>query len=312
MHDNKEDDKPNRKEDLGSANREYKDRLFKFIFGNPDNKKWTLSLYNAMNGTNYDDPDDITINTIKDVLYMGMKNDVSFIISFIINFWEQQSSFNPNTPLRILIYAGMVYAAYVEYTKNFNIYSSRLQKIPVPKCVCFYNGTDNKEDRVVLNLSDAFPEGSKPDIDVRVTMININYGHNKELMAACKPLSEYSWLVEEIRKNSKTENVTTEQAVDAALDSMPNDFLIKPFLITNKAEVRRMCITEYDEEKTFAAMRREEREEGRAEGENNKSINIALKLLARGKDSLDEISELTGLNLDKIKELAAGNVSFGV
>ena len=83
-----------------TAQKEYKDRLFKFIFGNPDNKQWTLSLYNAMNGTDYTDPDGIRFNTIGDAVYMGMKNDVSFIICFEMNLWEHQSSFNPNMPMR--------------------------------------------------------------------------------------------------------------------------------------------------------------------------------------------------------------------
>ena len=82
------------KEKYGSTVREYKDRLFKFIFGNPENKQWTLSLYNAMNGTNYDDPCEIIMTTIKGVLYMSMKNDVSFIVDtdLVMNLWEQQSS----------------------------------------------------------------------------------------------------------------------------------------------------------------------------------------------------------------------------
>ena len=247
------------KEKYGSTVREYKDRLFKFIFGNPENKQWTLSLYNAMNGTNYDDPDEIRITTIKDVLYMSMKNDVSFLIRFVMNLYEQSSTYNPNTPMRLFIYGGMIYAAYVESDPDYNIYSPRLQKAPLPKCVCFYNGTDNKEDRNILKLSNAFPQCSDPDIEVKVTMININYGHNKELMDACKPLMEYSWFVEEVRKNSRIADITVEQAVDTALDNMPEDFLIKPFLTENKAEVRRMCLTEYDEAKTFEAMRREER-----------------------------------------------------
>ena len=58
------------------VNRIYKDRLFKFIFGNPENKEWTLELYNAVNGSNYDNPNDIVFNTIDDVVYMGMRNDL--------------------------------------------------------------------------------------------------------------------------------------------------------------------------------------------------------------------------------------------
>ena len=61
---------------FSKTNRNYKDRLFKFIFGNPENKEWTLELYNAVNGSNYDNPDDIRFNTIDDVVYMGMRNGV--------------------------------------------------------------------------------------------------------------------------------------------------------------------------------------------------------------------------------------------
>ncbi|MBQ5439334.1 MAG: hypothetical protein IIT49_00965, partial [Clostridia bacterium] len=75
-----------------STNREYKDRLFKFIFGNPENKEWTLSLYNAINDTSYENSDDIQLTTIQDAVYMNMKNDVSFLINDIMNFYEQQSS----------------------------------------------------------------------------------------------------------------------------------------------------------------------------------------------------------------------------
>ena len=88
---------------------DYKDRLFKFIFGNPENKKWTLSLYNAVNNTDYADPEMISFNTIGTAIYMRMRNDVSFIISFEMNLWEHQSTFNPNMPMRFLIYAGNLY-----------------------------------------------------------------------------------------------------------------------------------------------------------------------------------------------------------
>lgn len=63
------------------GNREYKSRLFSFIFGREENKRWTLSLYNAIHGTSHADVSDITINTIEDVLYMGMKNDLSILVS---------------------------------------------------------------------------------------------------------------------------------------------------------------------------------------------------------------------------------------
>ena len=106
-------------------NRQYKDRLFKFIFGNPENKEWTLSLYNAVNGSSYTNPDDIKLTTIEDAVYMNMKNDVSFLITDKMNFYEQQSTFNPNMPMRFLIYAGMVYSKYIETNKSYHKYSRK-------------------------------------------------------------------------------------------------------------------------------------------------------------------------------------------
>ena len=80
-----------------SGRPEYKDRLFSFVFGNDAHKEWTLSLYNAINGTHYDNPDEISIETIRQVLYMGMHNDVAFIIADQLSLYEQQSTTWPSS-----------------------------------------------------------------------------------------------------------------------------------------------------------------------------------------------------------------------
>lgn len=145
----------NEKERKPLAARNINDRLFRFIFGDKNHREWTLSLYNAINGSSYTDPSEITITTIDDVVYLSMKNDVSFLIADTMSFYEQQSTFNPNMPVRMLIYAGMVYGSYMKRNK-INKYSPLLKHLPVPKMICFYNGTDEKEDRTMLALSDAF------------------------------------------------------------------------------------------------------------------------------------------------------------
>ena len=251
-----------------TVQRQYRDRLFKFIFGNPENKEWTLSLYNAINGSNHTDPNAIRLKTIEDILYMGMKNDVSFLINDVFSFYEHQSTINLNLPLRFFLYAGMAYQRYVEENDTF-LYSIKRQTIPTPKCVCFYNGATETEERTILRLSDAFGGGVEPDIDVRVTMININYGHNKELLDACKPLKEYAWISERIRAARKTyaQDINSlEKAIDTALKEMPDDFVIKPFLLANQAEVKAMFLTEYNQEKTMQLLAEEYKEEGRVEG----------------------------------------------
>ena len=94
------------------------------------------------------------------------------------------------------------------------------------------------------------------DIEVKVRMLNVNHGHNRELMEACEPLAEYAWFVEEIRKN-KRGSMTIEAAVDQAINGMPEDFVIKAYLTGNRAEVKNMCITEYNEAETMRMFKQE-------------------------------------------------------
>ena len=222
------------------VNPKYKDRVFKFIFGNPANKEWTLSLYNSVNGSNHSNPDDIRFNTIDDAVYMEMKNDVSFIILDKMNLWEHQSSFNPNMPMRFLSYGSRLYDNYIA-TSEYSRFSSRLQSLPKPNCICFYNGTAEQPERQVLKLSDAF--GVEGDIEVRVTMLNINYGKNKDLMDTCRPLGEYAWLVDRVRHHQHVLH-NFEAAVDAAIDEMPEDFVIRAFLLANRAGVKALFLTD--------------------------------------------------------------------
>ncbi len=251
---------------MPTINKEHKDRLFSFLFGNESNREWTLSLYNGVNGTSYENPEDIQFTTIENAVYMGMKNDVSFVLFYVMNIYEQQSTYNPNMPVRQLMYAGKLYDKYIQMN-HLNVYGKRIVRLPLPRLVTFYNGTEGEEDKT-LRLSDAFePDGEavEPDIEVKVRMININYGHNTELMKACRPLAEYAWLVDQIRENRKT-GLEIGEAVDKAIDDMPMDYAIRMFLIGNRAEVKGMCITEYNEAETMKMFREEGREEGRQEG----------------------------------------------
>lgn len=164
----------------GRQNREYKSRLFSFLFGREENKHWTLSLYNAIHGTGHTDLSGITINTIEDVVYMGMKNDLSILVSETLSFYssleiyEQQSSYNPNIPVREFMYAGKLYDKYIHSAK-LNRYGKALLPLPLPKLIVFYNGEDEKEDEIILRLSDAFKK------EIRQNLENRNAENNKVL-----------------------------------------------------------------------------------------------------------------------------------
>jgi len=285
-----------------AVNDEHKDRVFKYLFGNPNNREWTLALYNAVNGSNYDNPEEIEYNTIEDAVYLGMRNDVSFIIVDELNLWEHQSTYNPNMPMRFFLYAAKLYEKYIAGS-DYYPYSSVLQPAPRPKCICFYNGTASQPERKILRLSEAF--GSEGDIEVVVTMLNINYGKNLKLMEACEPLSEYAWLVETIRKNQRTMR-NLETAIDAAIDEMPDEFVIKRFLLQNRAEVKGMFLTEYDQEKVLSQQRRDSMKQG-IELANERVATDMLK----GGEPLEKIVMYSRLAEDAIRKLA-NNLGMGI
>ncbi len=276
-----------------TVNREYKDRLFNFIFGSPENKKWTLSLYNAINGSNYTDENAIEINTIKEVLYLGMHNDTSFLLSDTVNVYEHQSTYNPNMPLRQLQYLGSLYEGYIAKNK-LNKFGEELLELPVPKLVVFYNGLTEKADERTLYLSDSFKgeNRNEADVEVRVKMLNINYGHNKELLEACRPLFEYSWLIDKIRQYLKI--MERENAVGRAIDEVPEDFVLKTFLKSNKSEVFSMLLTEYNEEEVMELFRADGERKGIKKGTDKHLIGLVCKKLKKGKDIsaiADEVEE---------------------
>ena len=262
-----------------ATSREYKDRLFSFIFGREEHKDWTLSLYNAVRGSHYTNPDDIQITTIRDVLYLGMHNDVSFIIANELSLYEQQSTYNPNMPIREFLYAAKLLEQYLA-PKKMELYWKKLVRIPAPKLVVFYNGRENHPDETLLKLSDAYPDGIEGDIEVKVRMLNINFGHSKKLFDACQPLREYTWLVEKIRDLTKITNL--EEAVDRAINEMPNEFRLKTILIQHKAEVKGMILTEYDEQEAMNSFREEGRQEGRQEGVQEGLVKGMIALIQQG------------------------------
>lgn len=234
--------------------RNFKNGLFLMIFGN---KPALLRLYNSMNGSNYTNPDELIVNTIEGVLYLGMKNDVSFIINNELNLYEAQSSWNPNMPLRGLFYFSHIYEGYIA-EHELNIYSKTLLKLPTPKYIVFYNGTEFDGDSNILKLSDSFIHNEDHDacLECTVTLININYGHNKALMESCRDLYEYAFLVEEIRKRLRT-GLGLAVSVDQAVEVCIGAGILKAFLLRHRAEVKNVILEEFDLKKQLSLEHKE-------------------------------------------------------
>ena len=260
------------------VNRIYKDRLYKMIF---NDKSELLKLYNAINGTHYDDPAMLTITTLDNAIYMTMENDLSFIIDMRLALYEQQSTVNPNLPLRFLMYITDIYSA---YTKDMNIYGSKKVQIPLPSFVIFYNGVKSQPDRTEFLLSELFhPTTDQPALELKAVMLNINKGHNQELMNACHTLRDYSEYVARIRSYSAEMPLT--DAVEKAITECIHENILRDFLLKNRAEAKAMSIYEYDEEKTLRMFR----EEGYEDGERNGKIQATIEMCLEFNLSSDAI-----------------------
>ena len=248
-----------------AANREYKDRLFRLVF---QKKEDLLSLYNAVNGTSYEDPDDLEVNTLENVLYLSMKNDVSFLIGADLNLYEHQSTYNPNMPMRGLLYFSKLYETHIDRLE-INIYSSAAKTFPFPQHIVFYNGTKEEPDRKILRLSGLFSPsqtGKEPCLECTTLMLNINYGHNQALMEKCRRLEEYAIFVETVRRYYK-ENLSLEASIGQAIDDCVHRGVLKDILIQQRAEVVQMVLETFDQEKYEKAMKQEGYEDGYQAGE---------------------------------------------
>ena len=193
------------------ANRKHKDTVFRMLYSD---KRAILELYNALNGTDYQNPDDLTVTTLENAVYLSMKNDVSFLLDERMTLYEHQSTWNPNMPLRDLLYI----ARLMEKSVNKkSLYQSEMIKIPAPHFVVFYNGKEKKPEDTTIKLSDAFlQKEEEPELELKVRYLNINQGCNQELMKRCRTLREYSEFVARIRKYTDGKTAI-EEAVDRAV-----------------------------------------------------------------------------------------------
>ena len=285
-----------------TANRNYKDTVFRLLFSD---RKNLLSLYNAIRGAHYDNPEMLEIVTLENAIYMGMKNDLAFIIDTDLFLYEHQSTYNPNMPLRDLFYISSEYQKLVD---KKSLYSSILQKIPAPQFIVFYNGTEKRKDSWVNHLSEAFENlPGNPKLELEVLTININEGHNEELMEHCQTLKEYARYVNCVRKYAR--ELELNEAVKLAVDECIRNNILSEFLRANKSEVISMSIFEYDKEEEERKLRKAEYEAGVADGFNNgfnDGINTAKKdaaiTLAELHMPIEQIALALKVDIEAVKE----------
>ena len=278
--------------DVLTTNRMYKSRIFAMLFSD---RNELLKLYNAINGTSYDDPDLLQVNTLENAIYMSMQNDVSFIIEMRLNLYEHQSTYSPNLPVRYLLYVADVYS---DYTKDMNLYGTKAVKLPTPKFVIFYNGQAEQPDRKELKLSELFSiPDADPSLELKAVMLNINKGHNRKLMETCRTLEDYAEYTFRVREYAA--EMPLDTAVEQAITECISEGILADFLRKNRAEAKKVSIYEYDEERHM----RQTREEGMEEGYSQGIIQIAVNMLKLKEFTDAQIREVTGLEQEQLDEL---------
>ena len=275
-------------------NRHFKDVLFKYVL---KDKADLLELYNAINDSDYCDPEELEYNTLEDAVYLGIKNDVSFIIHNSMNLYEHQSTINPNMPLRGLFYFSSLYKKLVG--DSFDIYGKKLVRLPTPQYIVFYNGKDDLPDRVVLRLSDAFVvKTDMPNLECVATVLNINPGHNERIVEKCSKLFQYIQFNGKIREYQE-QGFSMEDAVDMAVTYCMEHDILKQILTENRSAFMDDILTTYDAEKHMEWIAKENFEEGIEQGIECVAVNML-----RANKPLDEIEMLTGISYEDLIKLA--------
>ena len=283
-----------------SLNRTFLSSLFEQIF---NSRSEALSLYNAINGTNYTDLALLRITTLSGALFLGYQNDVSFLVGATLNLYEHQSTFNPNMPVRGLIYFSRLYEDYI-LDNGLDLYSSTQLLLPRAQFFVFYNGTSEQPDRQVLKLSNSFSDDHLENhLEVCAVMLNINYGHNKALMKKCQTLHDYALFVDTVRQYISS-GYTRKRAVEKSVEECICNNVLKDFLIRNKAEVLSMLFSEYAWEIHLKNLQEEGWKKGLEEGQRLTRIEDILDLLSEMGTIPDSLHQqiTTETNLDTLRQ----------
>jgi len=278
----------------------HKNNLFCLLFGN---EKAALELYNALHGTNYHEQDtEITINTIGESLFTSRKNDLSFLINGkLVILVEHQSTINMNMPFRFLQPIARIFENGIPNKKA--IYRKALIRLPRPEFIVLYNGTAPFPDRETLRLSDAYEQVEKIDkinLELEVTVYNINEGRNTETVNRCENLKGYAYFVYRVRYHEAEERKKgttdiTRTAVKKAIQDCKDKSLLASFWENMTQEDINMLATEWDMTTALEV----EREEGYEQGLEKAAQNA----LAEGV-SVELVSKITMLDIEKVKELS--------
>ena len=187
------------------VNHQYKDATIKLFLTQKEGR--LVRLVNSICGTSYPDDTPIADNTLGNVVFNGVYNDLSFCYEGNLHLMliEHQSTLNNNMPVRILMYLARVYEKILQ---SENVYVTRCIPLPRPHLVVLYNGIEDCPEVQTLRLSDAFAckkPAEMPDAEIVVHMYNINYNeeHMPVLLQKNPELCEYAEFIQTAREYIK-------------------------------------------------------------------------------------------------------------
>ena len=308
-----------------NGNREYKSDVISMMLQIPE---YALDVYNAMNDSVYTDPAMIQIMRLENGISLSVRNDASFFISNYLNLYEHQSTYSPNAPLRFLIYLTSLLKKMIG---KRDLYGRKRVQIATPHFAVLYNGTEKRPEKEVLKLSDAFINHTDtPEIELTVTVYNINPDNNTQLLAKSKVLSGYMIFVNRVRENldrqKKSEQNTRflsseydeaehddtelmdnlEAAINEAIDYCIENHIMEDFFKENRNGVTKSMVLDYTWERREELIRAEEYEDGKrdgyAEGEENTHRYLINRWLQKGK-TIAEIADDLGKSEEYVENL---------
>ena len=252
----------------------FKDNVFCMLYRD---KRNLLDLYNALNNSHHTNVDELEVTTLNGGSYMKYKNDASFLLTMNLYMFEQQSSKNPNMPLRFLHYLSDVYR---NMYSNDMLHRRSMIKLPVPHFVTFYNGLEKWiETDEVIKLSDMFElPVDKPEIEIEVRVININ--GDADILKKCKTLHDYMTFVNKVRHKTDIDKLDIRTAVIKAIDECIEEGILVDFFEEHREEVVEVSIYDYDEEKTRKTLFEEAKEMCRDEVKAEVKAEVRAEVMA--------------------------------
>lgn len=262
-------------------------------------------------------------------------HDASFFISNYLNLYEHQSTYSPNAPLRFLIYLTNLLKTTI---RKRDLYSRKRVQIATPHFAVFYNGTEKRPEKEVLKLSDAFINRTDtPEIELTVTVYNINPNNNTQLLEKSEVLRSYMIFVNRVRENLEHQKKIAqnapeydeaayeeelEVAINEAIDYCVKHHIMEEFFRENRNEVTKSMVLDYTWERREELIRAEEYEDGkregyaagisqgraegeklgRAEGERERDCFLINRWLQKGK-TVAEIAEDLGKSEEYVESL---------